>query len=234
MQLFVALILFAFSVSPLLAQSQRPLPDAMVHRFCHASPITSGAEFDEVAAITQRLIPTSRHIHIVLANNPLINAWEEDLTADASLICIPVGLVRFMGDAEGELAFILGHEIGHATDAHCSTPEGRSRVAEHSSGMGAAFAVLFGHSSGDEAGDQRACETRADELGFNLMTSAGYNPADAARALQRLSTKPGFSSSAPPVFARLVALGKDHPITADRIRRIRKLIAQQAAHSNSD
>jgi predicted Zn-dependent protease len=225
MRHFLVVTLFAFWVSPVLAQPHVLLPDAMVEHFCRAAQIRSGAEFDQVTAIAARLAADQPHIHIALANSSVINAWEVELSGDASLICIPVSLVHFMGGTEGELAFILAHEIGHATDERCKSLSGRSRVAEHS-GMGIALAVLFGHSSGHEAGDQRACEARADELGFNLMTRAGYDPEDAAAAFQRLSSGPGSSSSAPPLFARLAALGKDHPITPDRIRHVRKLIGR--------
>jgi predicted Zn-dependent protease len=232
MRPFIMTTLFAFWVAPVLAQPHVLLPDAMVEHFCRASQISRGAEFDEVTAIAARLAVGNPHIHVALANSSVINAWEVDLSGGASLICIPVSLVHFMGSAEGELAFILAHEIGHATDERCKTLSGRSRVAEHS-GMGIALAVLLGHSSGNEAGDQRACEARADELGFNLMTRAGYDPEDAAAAFRRLSSDPGSSSTAPPLFARLAALGKDHPITPERIRHIRKLISRSGTRQGS-
>jgi Zn-dependent protease with chaperone function len=85
--------------------------------------------------------------------------------------------------------------------------------------------VSTGRGSGDGARDQRACESRADELGLNLMTHAGYNPEDAGTALGRLSAYEGDTGSG--LLRRLAALGDEHPITADRIRRIRKLIAHQ-------
>ncbi len=225
MRFLLALSLFAFSVAPGLAQPRPPLPDAMVQALCNAPQISSGAEFDEVMAIALRLT-TNPHIHIAVTDSALINAREVDLSADASLICVPVAIVHFMGAAEGELAFILAHEMGHATDQRCKSLKGRFRAAEQS-GIATALVTLFKHIGGDESGDgageQRACEGRADELGFNRMTCAGYDPDDAVAALQRLSNVPGYSLTAPPIFARLAALGEDHPITPDRIHHLRKL-----------
>jgi Zn-dependent protease with chaperone function len=196
----------------------------MFRRYCEGPQISSGAEVEQVAAITQRLGVADPRIAIAVSNSPIFNAWDVVVFGDSSLICVPVGLVHLLGHDEGELAFILGHEVGHATDDRCKSLSSRARVADESK-SGAALAILFGHGSGDGARDQRACETRADEFGLNLMADAGYNPESAMTALGRLA---GFSGdSGAGIFARLAALRKDHPILADRIRHIHKLIAQQ-------
>jgi predicted Zn-dependent protease len=224
MRSFIAVSLFALSIAPLSAQQPHPfLPDVMVQHFCHASQINSGAEFDEVTVVAQRLADDNPHIHVAVTDSPLINAFEVNLSADASVICMPVALAHFMADKEGELAFIMGHEIGHATDKRCKTLKGRFRVAP--------LGTLLGRIGGDGNGDQRACEDRADEVGFNLMTRAGYDPNDAATALQRLSDASGVSTAGPAFLARLSALGEDHPITPDRIHHIRKLIARHSTRS---
>jgi Zn-dependent protease with chaperone function len=209
---------------PALAQSaDHPLiPERMLRRYCEAPPIFTGPEVEQVAAIASRLGTANPRITIVVSNSLLLNAWDVELSADSSLICIPIGLVHFMRSAEGELAFILGHEIGHAADNRCKSLSARARVADQS-GAGIALGILLGHGAGDGARDQRVCESRADELGLNLMAHAGYNPEDAATALGRLSAYEGETGAG--LFARLAALGNEHPITADRIRHIRKLIA---------
>jgi Zn-dependent protease with chaperone function len=221
-RIFVATFLTVFLTVPALAQSaDHPLiSDRMLRRFCEAPPISTGAEVEQVAAIAHSLGNNPR-ITIVVSNSLLLNAWDVEVSAVSSLICIPIGLVHFMGSDEGELAFILGHEIGHATDNRCKSLSARARVADQS-GAGIALGILLGHGSGDGARDQRVCESRADELGLKLMAQAGYNPEDAATALGRLSAYEGDSAG---LFARLAALGNEHPITSDRIRHIRKLIA---------
>jgi Zn-dependent protease with chaperone function len=229
-RVFVAAFLMVFSSLPALAQfaDHPPFSDQMFRRYCEAPQIASGAEVEQVAAITRRLGVANPHIAIVVSNSLLLNAWDVEVFADSSLICVPVGLVYFLGDDEGELAFILGHEIGHATDDRCKNLSGRARVADESK-SGTALAILFGHGSGDGAGDQRACETRADESGLNLMTHAGYNPENAMAALDRLSSYSGDSGAG--LFGRLAALRNEHPITANRIRHLRKLIEHRRSET---
>lgn len=219
MRCFVAVPLLAFSAAPLLAQHAPLLPDEMVEHFCKALQVDHGEDFEAVAVVALRLHDANPHIHFAVTNSNVVNAFEFDLSIDASLICVPYGLVRAMGGSEGELAFILGHEIGHATDKRCKSLKGRFRVAP--------VATLLGSITGGGAGEQKACETRADELGFNLMTRAGYDPNDAAAALEALD-RMGASPDEPLIFARLEAVGEDHPITPDRIRHIHKLIERAA------
>ena len=222
-RIFVAAFLLVFSSVPALAQfaGRPPISDQLFLRYCEAPQISSGAEVEKVAAITHRLGVADPRIAIVVSNSPRLNAWNVKVYTDSSLICVTAGLVHFMDGNEGELAFILGHEIGHAADDRCKDPDGRAQVADQSK-SGAALAVLFGHGAGDGARDQRACETRADEFGLNLMTGAGYDPENAPAALERLSGVSG--DTGPGLFGRLAALRDEHPIMADRIRHIRKLI----------
>jgi predicted Zn-dependent protease len=224
----IAALLFMISIAPLsvLAQSSfvPELPEQTIRHYCGAPEILHGAAFDEVTAIAERLTVGNARIRIVVSMSPEINAWEVE-AGKTSLICVPVALVHAMGGREGELAFVLAHEMGHATDDRCRSREERARAANESK-SGALLALLFGGGDGDGVRDQRVCESRADELGVNSISRAGYDPEDAALALGRLATYWGDTSTGP--LRRLAALGKDHPITPDRIRRIRKLIARQS------
>lgn len=60
----------------------------------------------------------------------------------------------FFSDDESELAFIVGHELGHIYDKDCYSP---STPAQ-----------------------QRVCETRADRYGLDMVELAGFNPYGAA------------------------------------------------------
>jgi len=199
-----------------------------VRSLCKAPQLSSGVEFDEVAAISQRLDKGPRHIYFAVANNPVVNAWEVELSPDESLVCVPVALIHFLDSNEGQLAFVLGHEIGHAVDESCKSLSERARIASRTK-SGAVLTFLFGRTRGDEPVDQRVCESRADELGFNLMTRAGYDPRDASAAFEKLSVYLGDTATGP--IARLAAIGRAHPITPDRIRHMRKLIARQPTSS---
>jgi predicted Zn-dependent protease len=143
-----------------------------------------------------------------------------------SLICVPVAMVHFMGDAEGELAFIISHEIGHTVDDVCKTQEGRVAIANSRGSLGALFGGVMsgqqGAAAASKTSQQRGCEARADEIGFRIFTASGQNPYDAAGAFGRLEMYMGDTSTG--VLARLSALGSDHPMTPDRIKNMRTLL----------
>jgi predicted Zn-dependent protease len=140
-----------------------------------------------------------------------------------------------MGDAEGELAFVLSHEIGHTVDDQCKTQEGRLAVAQSRGSLGAALGGLFGGKEGASAASklsqQKGCEARADEIGFYIFTASGYNPYDAAGAFGRLEMYSGDTNTG--VLARLNALGSDHPMTPDRISHMRALLINYAQQHTS-
>lgn len=219
--------LIALCAVPALAQHPYRTfpPDAMVFRYCMAPQLTGGPMFDEVETIVQRLAVTNQRVQFAVVNTPRTGAWESEVSVDISLLCIPAGLVHLMGNSEGKLAFIVGHEVGHAIDDRCKSASGREQAAERSP-SGATLALLFGRGSGDGAVNQRACEVRADEIGLSLMSRAGYDPQDAPAALEMLAEHAGDHSDG--VLARLGALRDDHPITADRVRHLRKLISRKS------
>ncbi len=78
------------------------LARGMIQYFCHAPEITSGPEYQRMVSIQQRLTPDleraqGHEIHFAAVESSVINAWENNLTGNAALICIPTAMVRFMG-----------------------------------------------------------------------------------------------------------------------------------------
>jgi predicted Zn-dependent protease len=211
--------------------SNRPMTrQDVIMRVCHASEVDEGPEFDKLSHIQQMLgvgndQKASHHIHLVLVDSDSINAWESNLTPADSLVCIPTGIVEFMGKSEGELAFVIAHEIGHALDDTCKTAVGRAYV-ESKTKSGSIMGRLFGATDGNEPVNARVCEQRADQIGFEMLIRASYNPYDAAAAFGRLQMYLRDTSNS--VFAKLAEMQKDHPITPDRLRHIQKLIAGEA------
>lgn len=155
-----------------------------------------------------------------------MNAWNYNFNLTNALICVPVIMVHFMGGAEGELAFIVSHEIGHAVDDECKTSTGRTRIGQASAPVSSFVSSLLGGGKGAAAATQlatqRSCEARADEIGFHIFTASRYNPFDAAGAFGRIEMYLGDTSTG--VLARLNAMGSNHLMTPDRIKHMRLLL----------
>lgn len=123
-----------------------------------------------------------------------INAWAHYGHGE---IHIPQAMLKFLGENEGELAFLVSHEVAHLIDRTCgSQPEmTMSQIRE--------------------------CESRADQIGFAYMVRAGYNPYDAAAFFGRLQMFKGKPSA----FGRIIgAFGRTHPFDDTRIENLRKLL----------
>jgi predicted Zn-dependent protease len=227
MKAFLAgFVLFVFAL-PVSSQTTHTRAETIEH-FCHAPEVTSGPEFQRMVSIRQRLAPVlarvpGYNIHPVVVESQEINAYTFNLAPRTALVCIPTGIVRFMGDAEGEMAFIYAHELGHALDDPCKSGVGRAQIAPPT--IGGAIDRLLGGSGRNPIVEQRTCESRADEIGFAIFTSAGYNPFDAAGGFGRLEMLMGDTSTG--VLGRLAAMGSNHPITPDRIRHMRALLIAQ-------
>ena len=211
-------------------QIATPGPE-IIESVCRGGEIASGPAYDQMVRIKQRLgsvlkANTGHHIRVALVTGNVINAWNADLNPSQSLVCIPISMVVFMSGAEGELGFIVSHEVGHALDDACKTPSGRTEVAIASQPFSAFVGALLGGRY-STAVVQQSCEARADAIGFALFTAAGYNPFDAAGAFGRLEMYIGDASTT--LTARFAALGKDHPMTPDRIGQMREMLIRRLA-----
>ena|SRR5436309_16115284 len=123
--------------------------------------------------------------------------------------------------SDGELAFVVGHELGHAVDDVCKTDDGRAQLVGPRPGrLASVLGALLDESR--PANAQQACEARADEIGFNLLTRSGYNAFDAAGAFGRLEMYSGDTGTG--LLARFTAMSQNHPMTPDRISHMRALL----------
>lgn len=229
-------------VSTSLAQPPVQSPTSnreIIERGCRGPEVTTGPEREQLDRIEKRLRgaikPDGKHrIHVALTRVRMINAWEEPVDSTRYLVCVPVAMVHFMGEAEGELAFVVSHEIGHALDDLCRTARGRLAVARSQGSLGAALGEIIGGESGaykySTLAQQKGCEERADEIGFMIFTKAGYNPFDAAGSFGRLAMYSGDTGTG--LIGYLKALGSDHPMTPERIAHMRTLLVRQIRESS--
>ncbi len=146
-------------------------------------------------------------------------------------IYVSSGMARRFSDAE--LAFVLGHEMTHVQEGH-----GNKLVTQSIGGalLGALLAVALGGrevgiSMGADLGKglsyghySRGDEQRADAGGVRLMSRLGYEPQDAAAAMQRLLEKYGRGDA----NTFLIGWFADHPDTQERKDRITKYAEQLA------
>ena len=114
-------------------------------------------------------------VHFYLANSSSVNAF----STDQGVIYVSVALISRL-KTEGQLAWILSHEISHCQEKHVienylekvtQAPK-KGKVYE-------ADIIEFSNYS-------RQRELEADSLGFKLFLKAGYDPDDAIGALNTL------------------------------------------------
>jgi len=157
----------------------------------------------------------------VLADRRTVNAF----ALPGGPIFITEGLLGRLR-TEGELAGVLGHEIGHVIARHAS-----ERLAKQQLTQGLISAVVVG--SGDYTSAQiaqlagsminmkygRDDELESDALGVRIAFEAGYDPRAMAGVMEVLAK--ASSGSQQPEFA------STHPAPENRQARIREEIAKR-------
>ncbi len=142
---------------------------------------------------------------------------------------------------EAELAFVMGHEVGHVAAQHSQKRQQRSTL----SGIGAAIlgAVTGSNIVGQLAntgaqlytlGYSRDQERQADSLGLRYLAQAGYDPVSSASSLNSLGAQTSLE-------ARLTGRGEaapaswlsTHPANAERVARIRREAQSFAARAGA-
>jgi len=139
-------------------------------------------------------------------------------------IFITAALLQLM-ETEGQLAGVLGHEVGHVVARHSA-----QRMAKEQLTQGITGAVLVAAGSGSEAqlaqmiGQMvnmkygREDELQSDELGVRFMSQAGYDPRAMIGVQKLLSAQ--AQGEAPPEFL------STHPSAPNRIQVIEAAIAK--------
>ena len=132
-------------------------------------------------------------------------------------VAVYTGLMDYMNN-EAELAFVVGHEIGHAIARHGG--ERMSRTIVQSVGA-VLVSMLFEnetldaiYGTGTEIGIMlpysRSNESEADAIGLILMARAGYDPSASYTFWKRFTNNAEGSS-------KLDAILSTHPCDSDRI-----------------
>jgi predicted Zn-dependent protease len=130
---------------------------------------------------------------------------------------------------EAQLAYVLGHELAHYLRRHSlqlwqnvTTKSATLEVIGMVLTGGAAGKGMQMAALGSAAAFSRDNEREADEVGFELMVKAGYDPREAARSWDRLLAETATRSGQrqPTIFFAT------HPSTAERVATLQERSAK--------
>ena len=163
-------------------------------------------------------------LHFTTLNSAVENAF----SVPGGYVYVTRQLMTLMDD-ESQLAFALGHEVGHIAANHAHI---REEYAERSpfGWMGQIIGAIFGDRSVlrratlDLLSFSREQEYQADQLGMSYMVGAGYDPAGAPALLAALSRQSalqarvlGRTNRQTPEWA------STHPLSENRMQRALQL-----------
>lgn len=193
-----------------------------------AQKIEARSGIDNSPELNRRLQTIGQALGRVAGRNDIQFQFKVLATDEFNAMALPGGFVYatralMRGMSDGEIAFVLGHEISHVVQRHSihqMENEQKRKVGW--------LAVLVGLSGGriDQQSVQAAAildqmlgsrfsqddESEADRMGTAMMARAGYDPAYALVALRTLAGK--HTSETPDFINAMVG---SHPIPQDRI-----------------
>ena len=172
----------------------------------------------------QNIYDNIRSTGAVSRNYNVYVSPQEDINAFMSLgdvLCVYKGSLDAFDD--DELAYVMAHEIAHGEKRHSVNG------VKKSIGLITAIDIYLGDASYGEyllgsiaanyisnavfTEDQ---EKQADDLGFQYLVEAGYNPGAGAAAMQVLEDRYGGQS---PTGLKAVIAPSNHPKTVDRVNK---------------
>ncbi len=191
--------------------------------------ITQGWVVDYLQSIVDRFMPYYERrgempAKVNIAPVAVPNAWSVP-----GYITVNLGLIPCL-DNEAQLAFILGHELGHIAARHTAERYTQSvllSLGVRGVGMyGGRLAALIGDvvASLYIASYSRSQERMADSLGFKYMSHAGYDPFQSAKAMENVEKcaksymKEVGLKEATGIAGFIQRIFADHPGTKERVQ----------------
>lgn len=164
----------------------------------------------------------NRKFYFFVVDSPAVNAFA---TPDA-YIFVNRGLLIFL-ESEDQLAAVIAHEIGHVVAEH-----GKKQRSTELLGKAAGIAAMIMTGRGEMmqvsdatartivAGYGREMELEADQIGAEIVASAGYNPLAIIDALQVLKDQSLFAKEVRGQPATYHGLFATHPQNDKRLHEI--------------
>ncbi len=200
-----------------------------------ARQVLESEEEERGTARARRVVSVGRRI-AEAAERPDFE-WEfHTLKNDAlNAFCLPggkvfvyTGLLDLTRGKDGELAAVIGHEVGHVIARHAAERVSLSTMGSLASALGSVAVTVFtgNESLGELSGSgftaltqvgfmlpySRSHESEADSIGLILAAKAGYDPAAAVSLWEKMAAVnkgqegPAFLST--------------HPLSSERIKAI--------------
>lgn len=164
-----------------------------------------------------------QELHFVTLNSAVENAF----SVPGGYVYVTRQLMTLM-DNESELAFALGHEVGHIAANHAHI---REQYAQQSTFgvFGQIIGAIFGPGAAsmiqarsvlDLLSFSREQEYEADTLGLRYMIQAGYDPVGAAQVLAALSRQSALQARVEGRTNRSIPeWASTHPLSENRMQR---------------
>ena len=157
----------------------------------------------------------------LLADDQTVNAF----ALPGGQVFITAALYKAL-ETEGQLAGVLGHEVGHVVARHGSEHLAKQKLTQgliNATGVGVGYsgaelAAAVGQMINLKYG--RNDELEADRLGVRFMTDANYDPKAMIRVMEILQEASGGASNQPEFTST-------HPNPGNRIEHIKETIAQE-------
>jgi len=175
-----------------------------------------------VNGIGQRLAAVSERPKLDWSFQVVDDAAVNAFALPGGYIYVTRGLLAHV-NSEGELAAVLGHEIGHVTARHSVSQMSKAQLA--SLGLGLGMILRPELASLGQVGEvglgllllkySRNDENQADELGLRYLTRGDYPAAEMPKVLQMLQ-RVGEAENA----GRVPGWLSTHPSPADRVTRV--------------
>lgn len=185
------------NVPPLLGNETPALP-----------PGVTADEYSYVRGIVLRL--ERNRYRLPAFHWAIVPASQLNSSADPQrrIMYVYTSMVQFLRDDPGEMAFVIAHELGHIEDA----PYQLAEIQVEKSSL---LPQLV----------QQKLETRADDIGFQYLVGAGFNPYDAAALFGRLQMFQGDTG----LIGFFQQFLSNHPINGARVSNLRRLFQQFCA-----
>lgn len=140
-------------------------------------------------------------------------------------IYLNLGVLQ-VADQEAELLGIVAHEVGHVVGRHGAKQMVKQQWASIALATGiGAYPNYYAYLAGNLFGElgflkmTRDAEREADQLGFQIMIAAGYDPASMIAMFEKLQARYKEEPD------RLEKLFLTHPPTDERIANLKELMA---------